>query len=50
LGESPISQAGLASIGQTNINGLGPHQEAGTRIMPRASRSIGRRVSSSHAL
>ncbi len=48
MGESPISQAGLASIGQTNVNGLGPHQEGGTRVMPRASRSIGRRVVSSN--
>ncbi len=42
LGELPISQAGLASISQNNVNG----QESGTRIIPRASRSIGRRVSS----
>ena len=45
LGESPISQAGLASIGQANMNGFGPHQEGGTGVMPRVSRSIGRRVS-----
>lgn len=45
LGESPISQAGLASIGQGNVNGLGPHQEPGPRVISRTSRSIGRRVS-----
>ncbi len=47
LGELPISQAGLASVAQTNVNGLGPNQETGTTVIPRASRSIGRRVSTS---
>jgi hypothetical protein len=45
LGELPISQAGLASISQNNVNGLVPGQEPGGRVIPRTSRSIGRRVS-----
>lgn len=44
LGELPISQVGLASIGQANAHGLGHNQEVGTRIISRPSRSIGRRV------
>ena len=45
LGESPISQAGLASIAQANAAGLGSGQESGARVIPRTSRSLGRRVS-----
>ncbi|CAF0752785.1 unnamed protein product [Adineta steineri] len=43
LGELPISQAGLASIAQNSAGSLIPGQEAGARIIPRTSRSIGRR-------
>ncbi|CAF1162054.1 unnamed protein product [Rotaria sordida] len=43
LGELPISQAGLASIGQNSGHGFAPGQEVGTRVLPRTSRSIGRR-------
>ncbi|CAF4479395.1 unnamed protein product, partial [Rotaria magnacalcarata] len=39
LGELPISQARLDSVAQ---NGSG--QDAATRVIPRPSRSIGRRV------
>jgi hypothetical protein len=45
LGELPISQAGLASVAQNGANGLIPGQESGARVIPRASRSISRRVS-----
>ena len=50
LGESPISQAGLASIGQANVNGLGTNQDPGARVISRTSRSIGRRVSNTFIL
>ena len=45
LGELPISQAGLASMGQNTTRGFMPSQEAGMRVAPRPSRTIGRRVS-----
>jgi hypothetical protein len=47
LGELPISQAGLASVAQNTTNGLATGLEAGTRVLPRTSRSIVRRVSKS---
>lgn len=43
MGELPISQFGLASIGQSNTHGFIPDHETGTRILQRSSRSIGRR-------
>ena len=44
LGELPISQAGLASITQNAAVGVASGQDGVPRILPRASRSIGRRV------
>ncbi|CAF0890660.1 unnamed protein product [Adineta ricciae] len=42
LGELPISQAGLASITQNAAVGVASGQDGAPRILPRASRSIGR--------
>ncbi|CAF2492678.1 unnamed protein product [Rotaria sp. Silwood2] len=45
LGELPISQAGLASIAQNSGHSFPSAQEVGgARVLPRPSRSIGRRV------
>lgn len=46
LGELSISQAGLASVAQNAAHPFIPGQEVGARVIPRSSRSIGRRVSS----
>lgn len=42
LGELPISHAGLASVSQGGATG----NDMGRRMIPRTSRSIGRRVRS----
>jgi hypothetical protein len=44
LGELPISQAGLASVTRNAANSLETNNDVNRRAMPRASRSIGRRV------
>ncbi|UJR37992.1 hypothetical protein I4U23_030674 [Adineta vaga] len=43
LGELPISQAGLATVAQNATGALISGQDGGPRILPRTSRSIGRR-------
>ena len=49
LGELPISQAGLATIAQNNTHGPASGPDAVSRVIPRPSRSIGRRVTISIA-